>query len=571
MVFNGEIYNFATLRHELQQRGHLFHGHSDTEVMLAGFSEWGILTAVKKFNGMFAFALWDVEEQTLYLGRDRLGEKPLYYGWAGQTLLFGSELKTLKMHPAFSGELDRSAVDAFLCYGYVPAPYSIYKGIYKLPPGNLLRWQGEAATPTLIPYWTAKTAAEQGEAAAFAGSEREAIAQLENLLADAVQMRMVADVPLGAFLSGGIDSSMVVALMQAHSNRPIQTFTIGFEEETYNEAVYAKAVAQHLGTNHTELYVKPEEAMAVIPKLPILYDEPFADASQIPTFLVAQLARQQVTVSLSGDGGDELFAGYSAYVKERLIWNQIGWLSPAIRQMLAQVMGLVTPHQWHQILKYCNAVLSTSLPSVQVAESIHTLAKILASATPEDLHMNWVSHWCRGNSNTAFESNLAFGDRQQWATLKDFTHQMMHLDMITFLPDEVLVKVDRATMGVSLESRAPYLDHRVVELAWQLPLSMKIKGEQGKWILRKILEKYVPLSLIDRPKTGFNVPIDQWLQGSLRGWAEELLDKKHLDWDGLLQPAMIRRKWQEHVAGDRDWQHYLWRVLMFQAWRFENL
>lgn len=573
VIFNGEIYNFATLRCELERRGYPFRGRSDTEVMLAGFSEWGVVAAIKKFNGMFAFALWDNEEQRLYLGRDRLGEKPLYYGWAGQTLLFGSELKTLKMHPAFTGELDLQAVSVFMRYGYIPAPYSIYKGIYKLTPGCLLQWGSSSREPTFLSYWTAKDAAETGQATAFMCSEQEALAKLEDLLADAVQLRMVADVPLGAFLSGGIDSSLLVALMQAYSSQPIQTFTIGFYEPEYNEATRAKAIAQHLGTNHTELYLMPEEAIGVIPKLPILYDEPFADTSQIPTFLVAQLARQRVTVSLSGDGGDELFGGYSAYLKERWIWHKIRWIPIPIRQIIAKLMISVNPQYWSRTLKICKLLLPDSLQSVQSVKRIHKLSMLLASTTPEDLHMAFVSDWGSEQVTAIAQatSHTAFTNRWQWANLCDFTQQMMHLDTITYLPDDVLVKVDRATMGVSLEARAPYLDHRLVEFAWQLPLSMKIRGTQGKWLLRKLLEKYVPSSLMDQPKKGFNVPIDQWLRGSLRDWAEGLLDETHLGWDGLFQPELVHRYWQEHLRGDHNWQHCLWRILMFQAWRFENL
>ena len=568
IVFNGEIYNFLDLRRDLEQLGYKFRGHSDTEIMLASFSEWGFERSVKYFNGMFAFALWDRQERLLHLGRDRLGEKPLYYGWFGQILLFSSELKALKVHPAFPGEINRDALTLFLRYSYVPAPYSIYKGIYKLPPGTVLTWNSKETHPTPQPYWSAKEVAESGIAEPFTGSESEAIIELEKLLQDAVGMRMVADVPLGTFLSGGIDSSTIVAMMQAQSSKLVKTFTIGFHEDAYNEANHAKAIAKYLGTDHTELYVTPEEALAVIPKLPELYDEPFSDPSQIPTFLVSNLSRQNVTVSLSGDAGDELFGGYNSYIWVRSIWQKMGWIPRILRKAGAGALTSLSPQTWDRGFTNFGALLPAKFKPNNPGEQLHKLAGVLAVSTPEAMKMGLVSQWREPEAIVlgGKEPSTVLSDCSCWADIPDFTQRMMYLDTVTYLPDDILVKVDRATMGVGLEARVPFLDHRVVEFAWKLPLSMKIYNGQGKWLLRQVLYKYVPKNLIERPKSGFNIPIDSWLRGSLRDWAEALLDESRLRREGFVNPHPIREKWQEHLRGDRNWQYYLWNVLMFQAW-----
>lgn len=572
IVFNGEIYNFLELREKLERLGHRFRGHSDTEVMLAAFSQWGLDGAVKRFNGMFAFALWNRQERVLHLGRDRLGEKPLYYGWMGSTFLFGSELKALKAHPSFKTEINRDALTLFLRFNCVPAPYSIYQGIYKLPPGTVLTWNGVDAHPTPESYWSAKETAELGIAKPFIGSESEAVNQLNALLQDAVGMRMVADVPLGAFLSGGIDSSTVVALMQAQTSQPVKTFTIGFYEDGYNEAQHAKVVAQHLGTDHTELYVTPEEARAVIPKLPMLYDEPFADASQVPTFLVSQLARAHVTVSLSGDGGDELFGGYNRYFWGRSIWQTIGWMPSTLRQTAAHTLTSISPQTWDIGFAKFNGLLPAKFKQPNPGDQLHKLAEILAVPDPETMYTRLVSHWKQPEVIVVggIEPPTALSDRQRWAQLPDFTQRMMYLDTVTYLPDDILVKVDRASMGVSLEARIPLLDHRVVEFACRVPLSMKIRNVQGKWLLRQVLYKYVPKNLIERPKSGFGIPLDSWLRAPLRDWAEALLDEDRLRSEGFFHPQPIRQKWAEHLSGDRNWQYYLWDVLMFQAWLEES-
>lgn len=572
IVFNGEIYNFLDLRKQLEKKEHKFRGHSDTEVMLAAFNQWGVETAVKKFNGMFAFAVWDRQERALYLGRDRLGEKPLYYGCMGKTLLFGSELKALKAHPHFAATINRDALALYLRHSYIPSPYTIYTGIYKLPPASILKISSPYNISQPMPYWSARVAAETGLAQPFTGSDTEAIAQLDSLLRDTVGLRMLADVPLGAFLSGGIDSSTVVALMQAQSSNPVKTFSIGFYEDSYNEAEYAKAVAKHLGTDHTELYVTPEQAMAVIPKLPTLYDEPFSDASQIPTFLVSQLAREKVTVSLSGDGGDELFAGYNRYFWGRSIWQKIGWMPQTLRQMGANALISLSPTIWDSLFKTFKPILPSQIQQRLPGDKIHKLAEVLAVPNPQTLYKNLVSHWKHPSHVVlnGLEGITELSDPSSWANVADFTNQMMYLDTITYLPNDILVKVDRASMGVSLESRVPFLDHRLVEFAWRIPLSLKIRNGQGKWLLRQVLYQYVPPSLIERPKMGFGVPIGSWLRGSLRDWAEELLDENRLRQEGFFNPQPIRQKWQEHLAGTSNWQYYLWDVIMFQKWLETN-
>ncbi|MEH2107244.1 asparagine synthase (glutamine-hydrolyzing) [Nostoc sp.] len=572
IVFNGEIYNFLELKRQLESLGHHFRGRSDTEVMLASFSQWGLYEALGRFNGMFAFALWDRQERILYLGRDRLGEKPVYYGWMGQTFLFGSELKALKVHPAFQAKINRDALAVFLRNNYVPAPYSIYEGIYKLPPGTVLTWNGMDAHPNPVPYWSALKAAELGVNQPFTGSEIEAVAQMEALLQDAVGLRMVADVSLGAFLSGGVDSSTVVALMQAQSSQSVKTFTIGFDEDSYNEAHYAKAVAQHLGTDHTELYVTPKDALAVIPKLPTLYDEPFSDSSQIPTFLISQLAKQHVTVSLSGDGGDELFAGYKRYFWGRSTWQKIGWIPPTLRQAVARSLSSLSPQTWNRGLANFHGLLPAKLKQPTPGDKLHWIAEILAVSDAKALYTSMISHWKEREALVvnSLKPLMNYSDRQQLTQLPDFIQQMMYHDTVNYLPDDILVKVDRASMGVSLESRIPFLDHRVVELAWRIPVSMKIRNGQGKWLLRQILYKYVPQNLIERPKMGFGMPIDSWLRVPLRDWAEALLDEHRLQQEGFLNPQPIRQKWAEHLSSERDWQNYLWDVLMFQAWLEEN-
>lgn len=566
LVFNGEIYNFQALRSELESLGETFRGHSDTEVLLAAFVRWGVEDALKRCNGMFAFALWDRAQRRLHLGRDRLGEKPLYYGWMGQTLLFGSELKALQAHPHFRGEINRDALALLLRHNYIAAPHSIYENVCKLPPGSILTLNGDDR-PSPRAFWSLREAAEAGVQNPFSGSPQEASEELEKLLHDAVGLRMIADVPLGALLSGGLDSSLVVALMQSQSSRPVRTFSIGFHEAKWNEAGHAREVARHLQTDHTELYVAPDDALAVIPQLPTLYDEPFSDSSQIPTFLVSQLARRHVTVGLSGDGGDELFAGYERYFWGQKIWRAMGPVPQMLRSAAARSLASLMAHRRGRTY----GVLHAGLPSrLQAAtpEKMQKLAVMLGAQNCEAMYRTLVSHEWNPQAMLAggTEPPTILSDPAQWAKVPHPIQQMMYLDAVTYMPDDILTKVDRASMGVSLEMRVPLLDHRVAELAWRMPMSHHLDGGQSKNLLRQILYRHVPRELIDRPKMGFGVPIAQWLRGPLRDWAESLLNENRLQQEGYFRAAPVRRRWKEHLSGSHDWHPHLWNVLMFQAW-----
>ncbi len=570
LIYNGEIYNHLDLRADLEKESGAFdwRGHSDTETLLAALRHWGVEDALKRLNGMFAFALWDNSERTLFLARDRMGEKPLYYGHGGDTFLFGSELKSLTAHPDWQGKVNRDALALYMRHNYVPTPWSIYKGINKLPPAHFVVI-GDGGRTVSAPhcYWDLLQVAEAG-CNTLKRDEREAADELDTLLRDAVRGRMAADVPLGAFLSGGFDSTMVAAMMQAQSDRPVKTFTIGFHEEGYNEAVHAKAVARHLGTEHTELYVTPEEAMAVIPRLPTIWDEPFSDSSQIPTLLVSELARKHVTVSLSGDGGDELFYGYQRYIKGQQIWDKLKRLPLPIRKVLAHGMGWLPGTAIEKLQHY----LPRRMRLPHLADRLPKIADIIQETSGEAFYHRLVSHWKDPASlvHSSVEPALLFKEAEQLARLPGLRERMMYLDSMTYLPDDILTKVDRASMAVSLEARVPLLDHRVVEFAWQLPMAMKYHNGKGKWLLREVLYRYVPRELMERPKMGFGVPIDEWLRGPLRDWGEALLSEKRLREEGFFDPVPIRKMWQEHVSGKRRWHYYLWDVLMFQAWLEEN-
>jgi asparagine synthase (glutamine-hydrolysing) len=569
IAFNGEIYNHLDLRRELEVKEEFaWRGHSDTETLLAGFDVWGIRQTVERTTGMFAFAVWNNASRVLTLARDRLGEKPLYYGWQGtgsnRAFLFGSELKALKAHPAFSAQIDRGALCLLLRHNAIPAPYSIYEGISKLNPGCMLSISLDRPEPQISQYWSLPEMARAGMAKRFSGSAEAAVDQLDELLKDAVRQQMVADVPLGAFLSGGIDSSAVVALMQTQSKRPVKTFTIGFDDAGYNEAVHARAVAKHLGTDHTELYIQPQQARDVIPRLPTLYCEPFSDSSQIPTFLVSQLARQHVTVSLSGDAGDELFAGYNRYQMTDRLWHCLVRIPKPVRSLLARGITSVSPGWWDRLARFIPGASRYRV----FGDKLHKGAGVLASGSVDELYLGLASHQTRPVS-------WVIGGHEPLTKLTGLqpaleglspVERMMVLDSISYLPDDILVKVDRAAMGVSLESRVPFLDHRVVEFAWTLPLDYKLRDGQTKWLLRQVLYRYVPKELIERPKMGFGIPLDAWLRGPLREWAEALLDEARLKREGYFHPAPIREKWIEHLSGGRNWSHHLWDVLMFQAW-----
>jgi asparagine synthase (glutamine-hydrolysing) len=570
IVFNGEIYNFIELRLLLSQMGVTFIGSSDTEVILAAICRWGMLEAVKKFNGMFAFAIWDRQEKCLWLARDRIGIKPLYYGWMGGVLLFGSEIKALAENPHFEAEINRDALIAFLRFGYIPTPLSIYENIYKLEPGNLLRIpeKDSPGSQEKICYWSAREAVAASFNSPFQGDAQEAMTELDSLIRRSVRERMIADVPLGAFLSGGVDSSTIVALMQQQATQRVKTFTIGFEDKSYNEAKYAAAVARHLQTDHTELYVDEKITLDVIPRLPTLYDEPFADSSQIPTFLVAELARKSVTVSLSGDGGDELFAGYQRYFWARKIRGSFGWLSQTNVQWVARfIQGLI---KQDYLVDSIARVMPARFRQPNLSVKLQTISEIIDLEPSKNVYKSLAFHHCEYPERFVLggtEPETVLTDQTKWPHAFGFTELLMYLDLVTYLPDDILAKVDRASMGVSLEARVPFLDdYRLVEFAWRLPLSMKIKGNQGKQILRQVLYQYVPRNLIERPKMGFLLPIGRWLRGPLRDWAEGLLDERKLVIQGFLNPTLIRQVWNEYLIEKNEMQYFLWDVLMFQAW-----
>jgi len=567
LIYNGEIYNHMDLRRDLGQQGYSidWQGHSDTETLLAALSRWGMQKTLQKANGMFAFAFWDSEEKALFIGRDRMGEKPLYYGINGDTFLFGSELKSLSAHPDWRGEVDRDALSLYMRFKYVPTPWSIYQGISKLPPAHYISVRGNGRDISKpICYWNLGDVAEKGAASASNNFD-ELISEMNDLLRNAVAQRMAADVPLGAFLSGGYDSTMVAALMQSQSKVPIKTFTIGFYEEGYNEAIHAREVAEYLGTDHTELYVTSDQALAAIPKLPSIYDEPFSDSSQIPTYLVSQLAKSHVTVSLSGDGGDELFYGYTRYFMAENFWVKISRIPLSVRKLTAKVLSFVPIKPLENV-----ALLFPKRYRIEhLSSRFQALKAILCLSSFTGFYRYLVSH----NKDPARlvlganEPSTILSEPHNLPQLASLSEKMMYLDMVTYLPDDILTKVDRASMAVSLEARVPLLDHRVVEFCWRVPQDFKFRDGQGKWLLRQLLYRYVPKSLVDRPKMGFGVPIEHWLRGPLREWAEELLDERRLLEEGFFDPAPIRKMWEEHLSGTKSrWHYYLWDVLMFQAW-----
>lgn len=588
MAFNGEIYNHLALRRQLEAQGRapVWRGHADTETLLACVAAWGIEQSLQATVGMFAIALWDIREATLHLARDRFGEKPLYYGWVAGAFAFGSELKALRALPGFANPVCRQSLAQYLRYMYVPAPRSIYEGIFKLEPGCLLSLRGQApgqppGEPLPVPadwgslqlrrWWSLATVVEAGTRAPVA-DEPQALAMLEQTLGEAVRLQSLADVPLGAFLSGGIDSSLIVALMQQQSGRPVQTFTVGFEEAGFDESPHARAIARHLGTDHHELFVTAGEALGVIGQLPAMYDEPFADSSQIPTHLVCRAARRQVTVALSGDAGDELFGGYNRYFWGPRIWDRVAWLPFPLRRALGAAIAAVPAAGWDAFGALFNRMLRGSGGIARLGEKAHKLADRLGRVrSMDDLYLSLVSEWqapdnlVRGATGPVVAASLLERPLPLAGADEDRL-RMMFRDSLTYLPDDILCKVDRAAMAVSLETRVPFLDHRVAELAWRLPLSMKIRGGQGKWALRQVLYRHVPRELIERPKAGFALPVGQWLRGPLRDWAEGLLDAGRLQREGYLQAEPIRQAWEQHLSGRYDWTPRLWSVLMFQAW-----
>jgi asparagine synthase (glutamine-hydrolysing) len=569
LVFNGEIYNWYDMRSELEVAGHApdWRGYSDTEVLLASIVALGLEATLCRTRGMFALALWDRLEQKLTLARDRIGEKPLYYGLVDEVFVFGSELKALRAHPGARFEIEPGAVSLMLRYGYVPSPLSIYRGIFKLPPGTLLQVTPDLSICDPKAWWSFATLAQENAKNSWDLGDYEALEKLESVLGAAIREQIVTDVPLGALLSGGVDSSTVVALMQAHSTRPVSTFTIGFSEGDYDEAMHAKAVARHLGTEHTELRVDPEQAREIIPRLPDIYDEPFADSSQIPTVLLCALTQQHVTVCLSGDAGDELFGGYNRYVWAASLWRRLGPVPPWLRRAAAGSLSSLPASFYNGAFGALSSLLPSWLAFSNPGDKLHKLSNVIGSSSSESLYRELVCQWRGPLPLRGIPDPLTLvADPSQWPALSSFTERMMAVDTLTYLPDDILVKIDRAAMATSLETRVPFLDPRVIDLAWNLPLRQKVRDGQGKWLLRQLLYRHVPKVIVDRPKQGFGVPIEHWLRGPLRDWAEDLLSQTALAADGMLDPAPIRAMWQRHLSG-RNVQHALWNVLMYQAWR----
>ena len=569
ITFNGEIYNFAELRGELEHVGCRFHGTSDTEVLLQALRTWGVEPTLRRLNGMFAFAYWDGVEQALYLARDRFGEKPVYYGWHGGTFLFGSELKALACHPRFSREVDHESLALFMRFNYVPWPHSIFRNTWKLGPGHFLRIaDGQMAEPK--PYWRlAEVIPEHSRPA----NDQDLVGQLDQALRKAVKLRMVADVPLGAFLSGGIDSSIIVAMMQVQAPRPVKTFTIGFWETPYNEGKDAARVARHLGTEHHEIYLSSRECTEVIVRLPEIYDEPFADSSQIPTTLVSEFTRRHVTVALSGDAGDELFGGYNRYFWTRRIWPRLRALPPGLRRLLAQMIQTAGPQGWDRAFEILNHCVPGKLQVRGGGEKLHKLAKALDAQNTDELYRGFVSQWhqpqevlLQGKEPRLLDEHL-----QQVPAHLHYVERMMYMDTLTYLPSDILCKVDRASMSCGLEARVPFLDPNLAELAWSIPLDTKIRNGVAKWPLRQVLARYVPPKLFERPKAGFGIPIGDWMRGPMRAWVEEALSERRLTQGGYFRADVVRAQWLEHLSGRRNNQHALWGVIMFQEWLSKNI
>lgn len=565
IVFNGEIYNFKAIKVELEASGYEanYRGHSDTEILLGAIEHWGVKKTLEKISGMFAFALWDRKRRALFFARDRMGKKPLYIGWAGSTLVFASELKALCAHPEFKRNISRPAMTSYMRFGYVPAPQSIYSDVWQLPAGTMIALDmqmlrsGHDLKPLIEPYWSHKEALIQARNNPVTNLDG-AVDEFEAVLSECVQERMIADVPLGAFLSGGVDSSTIVALMQKYSSNPVKTYSIGFEVAGYNEAEHAAEIAAHLKTEHHELYINPKDALDVVPNLSSIYDEPFADASAIPTYLVAKFARESVTVALSGDGGDEMLGGYNRHIAGPKAWNVAQNIPPNLHAPFAQIIRAIPPNIW--------AKLRPGHP--QFGSHMHKLADALGKGTQSDLYLGLVSKWQQPKKcvRDGYEETIPLIDPDMQMEGLSFAEDMMYWDTLSYLNGDILTKVDRASMAASMEARAPLLDTKIYDYVWRLPMEVKIKDGKGKWLLRQVLNKYVPQGLYDRPKQGFSVPIDEWLRGPLKEWAEGLLGEYELKSQGMLDYVHIRQLWSEHQKGRGNHADRLWCVLMFQSW-----
>jgi asparagine synthase (glutamine-hydrolysing) len=567
IAFNGEIYNHLELRAALAEVS--WRGRSDTETLLACFARWGVEKTLTQLVGMFALALFDSRDRRLVLARDRFGEKPLYCGYAGASFVFASELRALRSAPGLDTAIDREALALYMRHSCVPAPHSIYSSIRKLPAASWLelteRHIAARVPGTPHQYWSATDAATRGIREPLNLSDAEAVTELERVTGEAVKGQMIADVPLGAFLSGGIDSSAVVALMQRQSSRAVRTFAIGFTENAYDESGFARSVAQHLGTEHTEMIVSPADLLQIVPRMAQVYDEPFADSSQLPTFLVCRLAREHVKVALSGDAGDELFGGYRQYLLGPRLWSYLSLAPLAVRRALAQSLRALASGGRSWLLGGLQTLAPARLAAYATGDNLQKVADVVECPDPEQLYRRLVSYWWQQSVVLSVPASRAL-NAAAWPQLPDTLQQMMLHDALTYLPDDILVKVDRAAMAVSLETRIPLLDHRVFEFVWRLPTRTKMRAGQGKWLLRQLLYRYVPRVLVDRPKMGFAVPLAEWLRGPLREWAEDLLQPAGLRQQGYLDVAMVRARWEQHLCGTRSWHHDLWNVLMFQLW-----
>ena len=570
VAYNGEVYNHPELRQRLERAGTRFRGGSDTEVLVAAVERWGVDRALDACEGMFAVALWDRRDRELHLLRDRFGEKPLYYGWVGKVFAFGSELKAMCTLPGFTAELDRRAVARYLRHNCIPAPDTVWRGVRKLLPGYMVTLTGEP-TPGVLPeqrcYWSAADAVARARQHPLTASDSEMTDQLEATLSDAVAARMVADVPVGAFLSGGIDSTTIVALMQRHASGPVHTFTVGFADRSFDESPEAAAVAAYLGTDHTAVQVGDAEAVEVIAHLPDIWDEPFADVSQIPTYLVSRVARREVTVSLSGDGGDELFAGYNRHAWLDRVWGRAATVPAGVRRTAGSALGRIPPAVVERAAR-ATSVLPVGWQVRNPSNKVVKLARVLSASDPEDAYRALTTHWDDATSVVLGNDHADTSGDQIGSPVSEggITEQMLWFDLVGYLPDDILTKLDRAAMAVSLETRAPFLDRKILDLAWRLPLHAKLRGGQTKWLLRQVLERHVPAALVERPKMGFGLPIGPWLRRELAPWAEHLLDERRLRAQGLLDPIPIRRAWDLHRSGRRDLGYELWDVLVLQSW-----